>query len=85
MMSSMPSAALLWEFSMACIADNESENKTMSVGAVLPLSNGVIKDNLQGYIDIIPGQPKKHEVHIGAIRGTVSILKRALHIGQCRL
>ena len=30
------------------------------------------------YLDAIPGQPKTHEVQLTAIRGTVSILKRAL-------
>ena len=37
-----------------------------------------MKDNLQGYLDIIPGKPQRHEVQEAAVRGTISILKRAL-------
>ena len=39
MISSMSFAALPWEFSIAWIADKESENITVSVGVELPLSN----------------------------------------------
>ena len=52
--------------------------KDIDVIPVIIGATGVMKDNLQGYLDAIPGQPKKHEVQIAAIRGTVSILKRAL-------
>ena len=48
---------------------------------VIPIivgATGVMKDNLQGYLDSIPGKPKKYEVQTAAIKGTVFILKRAL-------
>ena len=41
-------------------------------------ATGVMKDNLQGYLDLTPGKPKKYEVQIAAMRETLSILKRAL-------
>ena len=43
MISSMSFAALPWEFSIAWIADKESENITVSVGVELPLSNCCIR------------------------------------------
>ena len=45
----------------------------MIVGAT-----GMMKDNLQSYLDSIPGKPSKYQVQVAAIRGTVSLLKRAL-------
>ena len=48
---------------------------------VLPIiigATGVMKDNLQAYLDRIPGKPQIHECQTAAIRGTVSLLKRAL-------
>ena len=48
---------------------------------VIPIiigATGLMKDNLQKYLDSIPGQPKKYECQVSAIRGTVSILKRCL-------
>ena len=43
MISSMPFAALPWEFSIVWIADKESENIIVSVGVELPLSNCCIR------------------------------------------
>ena len=48
---------------------------------VIPIiigATGLMKDNLQKYLDTIPGKPKKYECQVSAIRGTVSILKRCL-------
>ena len=52
--------------------------KSIEVIPIIIGATGVMKDNLQGYLDSIPGKSKKYEVQIAAIRGTVSILKRAL-------
>jgi len=41
-------------------------------------ATGLMKDNLQSYLETIPGQPKKHQWQMSAIRGTVSLLKRCL-------
>ena len=41
-------------------------------------ATGIMKDNLQDYLDTIPGKPNKYQVQVAAIRGTVSLLKRAL-------
>ena len=41
-------------------------------------ATGVMKNNLQDYLEAIPGKPSKSEVQAAAIRGTVSLLKRAL-------
>ena len=49
--------------------------------AVIPVivgATGLMKDNLQSYLDSIPGKPNKYQVQVAAIRGTVSLLKRAL-------
>ena len=49
--------------------------------AVIPVivgATGMMKDNLQSYLDSIPGKPSKYQVQVAAIRGTVSLLKRAL-------
>ena len=57
------------------------ESWNLSSIEVIPVivgATGVMKDSLQGYLDTIPGKPKRHEVQTAAIRGTVSILKRAL-------
>ena len=45
----------------------------MVVGAT-----GLIKKNLNSYLEAIPGRPKAQDVQIAAIKGTVTILKRAL-------
>ena len=39
---------------------------------------GIMKDNLQSYLDSIPGKPNKYQVQIAAIRGIGSLLERAL-------
>ena len=41
-------------------------------------STGLLKKNLQNYLDKIPGKPNIREVQISAIKGTVTVLKRAL-------
>ena len=41
-------------------------------------ATGLIKDNLQQYLDAIPGKPTKYQCQVAAIRGTVSLLKRCL-------
>lgn len=41
-------------------------------------ATGLIKNNLKHYLNSIPGNPSLHEVQLGAIKGTISILKRAL-------
>ena len=41
-------------------------------------ATGIMKDNLQDYLDTIPGKPNKYQVQVAAIRGTVSLLKRAM-------
>ena len=41
-------------------------------------ATGLIKDNLQQYLDAIPGKPSKYQCQVAAIRGTVSLLKRCL-------
>ena len=38
----------------------------------------VMKDNIQAYLDRIPGEPQRHKCQTAAIRGTLSLLKRAL-------
>ena len=50
----------------------------ISVIPVIVGATGVMKDNLQNYLDSIPGKPNKYQVQVSAIRGTVSILKRTL-------
>ena len=57
------------------------ESWNLSSVEVIPVvvgATGLMKDNLQGYLDIIPGKPQRHEVQEAAVRGTISILKRAL-------
>ena len=41
-------------------------------------ATGLVKKNLKEYMESIPGQPKVEEAQIGAIKGTITILKRAL-------
>ena len=52
--------------------------KEIDVIPVIVGATGVMKDNLQAYLDRIPGKPQRHECQTAAIRGTVSLLKRAL-------
>ena len=57
---------------------DEWELKEISVIPVIVGATGIMKDNLQSYLDNIPGKPDKYQVQIAALRGTVSLLKRAL-------
>ena len=52
--------------------------KELAVIPVIVGATGIMKDNLQSYLDNIPGKPDKYQVQVAAIRGTVSLLKRAL-------
>ena len=52
---------------------NEIDIIPVVVGAT-----GLIKTNLKNYLESIPGCPSVNEVQLGAIKGTVSLLKRAL-------
>ena len=68
------------EGSSAGTLSNDSSNIVELVKAQYQAITSSIemKDNLQKYLDSIPGQPKKYECQVSAIRGTVSILKRCL-------
>ena len=57
---------------------DEWQLKDIAVIPVIIGATGLMKDNLQCYLDSIPGMPKKYQVQIAAIRGTVSLLKQAL-------
>ena len=57
---------------------DEWELKEISVIPVIVGATGIMKDNLQSYLDNIPGKPDKYQVQVAALRGTVSLLKRAL-------
>ena len=52
--------------------------KQIEVIPVIIGATGIMKDSLQEYLKSIPGQPKKYEIQIAAIRGTVSLLKKTL-------
>ena len=52
---------------------NEIDVIPVVVGAT-----GLMKTNLKSYLESIPGYPSINEVQLGAIKGTISILKRAL-------
>ena len=41
-------------------------------------ATGLVKKNLQEHLRNIPGQPQLPEIQLSAIKGTVSIIKRAL-------
>ena len=41
-------------------------------------ATGLVKDNLQKYLQSIKGSPALEEIQLCAIKGTISILKRAL-------
>ena len=56
----------------------EWELKSIEIIPIIIGATGLCKDNLQLYLDAIPGRPKKYQVQVAAIRGTVSILKRCL-------
>ena len=57
---------------------DEWELDSIEIIPVIIGATGIMKDNLQDYLDMIPGRPTKFEVQVAALRGTVSILKRAL-------
>ena len=57
---------------------DEWELNEISVIPVIVGATRIMKDNLQSYLDNIPGKPNKYQVQFAAIRGTVSLLKRAL-------
>ena len=52
--------------------------KKIDIIPVVVGATGLIKGNLKEYLKSIPGDPKAEEVQIAAIKGTVTILKRAL-------
>ena len=52
--------------------------KEIEIIPVVVGATGVIKKNLKQYLQTIPSCPSIHEVQIAAIKGTVTILKRAL-------
>ena len=52
--------------------------KNIDIIPVVVGATGLIKKNLNSYLEAIPGRPKAQEVQIAAIKGTVTILKRAL-------
>ena len=58
--------------------NDEWELNNIEVIPIIIGATGLMKDNLQLYLDSIPGNPKKHQCQIAAIRGTVSLLKRCL-------
>ena len=55
-----------WELEDICIIP-------VVVGAT-----GLVKTNLQNYLKSIPGTPSCDEVQLSAIKGSISIIKRAL-------
>ena len=57
---------------------DERELKEISVIPVSVGATGIMKDNPQTYLHNIPGKPNKYQVQVSAIKGTVSVLKRAL-------
>ena len=56
----------------------EWELESIEIIPVIIGATGLIKDNLQRYLDNIPGKPSKYQCQVSAIRGTVSLLKRCL-------
>ena len=55
--------------------------KEIDIIPVVIGATGLMKKNLKSYLQAIPGNPSAYEVQIAAIKGTVTILKRAL--GYC--
>ena len=41
-------------------------------------ATGLMKKNLKNCLELIPGNPSAQEVQIAAVKGTITILKRAL-------
>ena len=56
----------------------EWELKSIEITPIIIGATGLCKDNLQLYLDAIPGRPKKYQAQVAAIRGTASLLKRCL-------
>ena len=52
--------------------------KEISIIPVVIGATGLIKKNLKSYLNAIPGKPSYYEIQIAALKGTTSILKRAL-------
>ena len=52
--------------------------KEIDIIPVVVGATGLMKNNLKNYLESIPGSPSAQEVQIAAIKGTVTILKRAL-------
>ena len=52
--------------------------KEIDIIPVVVGATGLMKNNLKNYLESIPGSPIAQEVQIAAIKGTVTILKRAL-------
>ena len=55
-----------WELEDICIIP-------VVVGAT-----GLVKTNLKKYLESIPGSPTCDEIQLSAVKGTISIIKRAL-------
>ena len=52
--------------------------KDVQVIPVIVGATGLVKKNLKDYLSKIPGTPKIEEVQLSALKGTISILKKAL-------
>ena len=52
--------------------------KEINIIPVVVGATGLVKTNFKKYLESIPGSPSAQEVQTAAIKGTVSILKRAL-------
>ena len=52
--------------------------KEISIIPVVVGATGLVKKTLKTYLNTIPGKPSCYEIQIAAIKGTTSILKRAL-------
>ena len=50
----------------------------VAVITVIVSATCFMKDNLQSYLDSIPGKPNKYQVQTAAIKGTVTLLKKVL-------
>ena len=54
------------------------ELQDVEVIPVIVGATGILKNNLQNYLDSIPGKPNKYQAQTEALRGSISIIKRAL-------
>ena len=52
--------------------------KDIDIIPVVVGATGLVTKNLKNYLEAIPGRPSIQEAQMGAIKGTVTILKRAL-------